>query len=69
MILVLCSSDDSIGSQMHNGRTDLLFPTTHPKTCRQSSFVDRAGRPHGIFQLAKARQFGWTRLTGFRGIR
>jgi superfamily I DNA/RNA helicase len=29
MVLMLCSSVHSIGSQMHNGRADLLFPTTH----------------------------------------
>ena len=29
MVLMLWSSVHSIGSQMHNGRADLLFPTTH----------------------------------------
>jgi hypothetical protein len=29
MVLMLRSSVHSIGSQMHNGRADLLFPTTH----------------------------------------
>jgi hypothetical protein len=28
MVLMLCSSVHSIGSRMHNGRAELLFPTT-----------------------------------------
>jgi hypothetical protein len=47
MVLMLCSSVHSIGSQMHNGRADLLFPTTHRTGAGQSSFVDGRGAPHG----------------------
>ena len=44
MVLMLWSSVHSIGSQMHNGRADLLFPTTHAtRVLREWG----AASPHG----------------------
>ena len=46
MVLMLCSSVHSIGSQMHNGRADLLFPTTHAtRVLREWSRVGEADDP------------------------
>ena len=61
MVLMLCSSVHSIGSQMHNGRADLLFPTTHRNRWWQSSFMDGARWPPGSRHrpTRHERQFGF----------
>ena len=53
MVLMLWSSVHSIGSQMHNRRVDLLFPTHATRVLREWG----AASPHGsrFFRLAKER--------------
>jgi hypothetical protein len=55
MVLMLWSSVHSIGSQMHNGRADLLFPTTHAtRVLREWGAAPRTDLV--IFRLAKERR-------------
>jgi hypothetical protein len=71
MVLMLRSSVHSIGSQMHNGRADLLFPTTPTRAGNHPLWMGRgaSARLSSSSDWPRSGQFSssdWPRSGQFR---